>query len=132
MQIKDIYKLASYFYKICLGQSTTAGKGWILDCFFGCFGNRYNLFYDYFKITNMEESTGEVPVRDLYGAEVRFKFLDKTKDDPDNVINAVKTCLKNNSPLGPFIHLVDVKHQYGYVYEVWIVFKPTVTQISLP
>jgi hypothetical protein len=132
MQIREIYKLASHFHKVCLGQGV-AGKGWILDCFFGCFGNRYNLFYDYFQVTNMEESevVGEVPVRDLYGAEVRFRFLDKTKDEPDNVINTVKTCLKTNSPLGPFIHLIDVKHQYGYVYEVWIVFKPTIGQIEL-
>lgn len=130
MQVNEIYKLASRFNKICLSQSV-AGKQWILDCFFGCFGNKYNLFYDYFQATNMEENIGEVPIRDLYGAETRFKFLDKTKNDPENVINTVKSCLKKNSPLGPFIHLVDVKNTYGHVYEVWIVFNPGITQIEL-
>lgn len=125
MDIQKLYKSSNVFYKKCSGGS--ADKRWVLDCFFGAFGQKYNLLYDYFESEKGWEV--ESDVFDVYGASIKFKFLDKTKDDPENVANIVETGLKKNSPMAPYIHWIRVSPVYGHVYEVSITFRPMINEI---
>lgn len=127
MKNQDIYKMASFFYKKCSEEAVD--KRWIQDCFFGTFGQKYNLLYDYFESEKGWEVDSDV--YDIYGASIKFRFLDKTKDDPENISNIVEAGLKKNSPMAPYIHWINVTPVYGHVYEVSITFNPAINEVMV-